>query len=155
MTAFVLVFAPLFTALFGLLFSAIVALRPPGLPLSVRIPQAHASDSVVLSAIRRFRWGLVLAWLVTAAVTVVLTLLQHAPLAAVLPVLLYAVLSILALVLSRRTIIRAKREGNWFEGVPVRVSAQLTPPAYHHPPVIWPALAVIVRPSRCGACSAP
>lgn len=144
MTAFVLVFAPVFTALFGFLFSEIVALRPPGLPLSVRVPQSHANDPVVLTAIRRFRWSLVLAWVVTAAVTLVLALGGLAPLAAALPVLLYAALSIVALVLSRRMIIRAKRAGDWFEGVPVRVSAQLTPPAYRHPPIIWPALAVIV-----------
>jgi len=144
MTAFVLVFAPVFTALFGILFALIVALRPPGLPLSVRVPQAHSDDPVVLTAIRRFRWGLVLAWVVTAAVTVALVLSAQAPLAAVIPVLLYAVLSILALVLSRRMILRAKREGGWFEGIPVRVSAQITEPAYHHPPIVWPALAAIV-----------
>lgn len=144
MTAFVLIFAPVFTALFGILFALIVALRPPGLPLSVRVPQAHANDPVVLAAIRRFRWGLVLAWVLTAALTVTLALSAQAALAAFIPVLLYTILSILALVLSRRTIIRAKREGDWFEGVPVRVSAQITEPAYHHPPVIWPALAAIV-----------
>lgn len=144
MTAFVLVFALVFTALFGLLFSAIVALRPPGLPLSVRVPQARIDDPVVLAAIRRFRWGLVLVWVVTAALTLVLAVVDQAPLAAALPVLLYAALSILALVLSRRLIIRAKRDGDWFEGIPVRVSAQITPTAYHHPPIVWPALAVIV-----------
>jgi uncharacterized membrane protein len=144
MTAFVLIFAPVFTALFGLLFSAVVALRPPGLPLSVRVPQAHINDPVVLSAIRRFRWGLVLVWVVTAALSVVLAFINLAPAAVVLPVLLYTALSIVDLVLSRRMIMRAKHEGNWFEGVPVRVSAQLTLPAYRHPPIIWPALAVIV-----------
>ena len=144
MTAFVLIFAPVFTALFGLLFSAVIAFRPPSLPLSVRVPQSHISDPVVLSAIRRFRWGLVLAWVITAVLTVVLAVTDFSPLAVLLPVLLYTGLSILDLVLSRRVIIRAKREGDWFEGVPVRVSAQLTPPAYRHPPIIWPALAAIV-----------
>ncbi|HEY4152313.1 MAG TPA: DUF5808 domain-containing protein [Pseudolysinimonas sp.] len=144
MTAFVLVFAPVFTAFFGVLFAAIVGLRPPELPLSVRVPQAHANDPVVRTAIRRFRWSLVATWLVTVAVTVVLVVLDLAPLAASIPVLLYAALSIVALVISRRLIIRAKREGNWFEGLPGRVSAQLTPPAYHHPPIIWPALSAIV-----------
>ena len=144
MTAFVLVFSPVFTALFGVLLAAIVALRPPGLPLSVRVPQAHADDPVIRSAILRFRWGLVIAWALTAVLTAVLAVAGLAPLATVLPVLLYAALSMVVLVLSRRTIIRAKREGDWFEGVPVRVSAQITAPAYHHPPVIWPALAAIV-----------
>lgn len=144
MTAFVLAFAPVFTALFGLLFSAVIAFRPPGLPLSVRVPQSRIGDPVVLGAIRRFRWGLVLAWVITAALTAVLAFTDRAPLAVVLPVLLYTALSILDLVLSRRVITRAKRDGNWFEGVPVRVSAQLTPPTYRHPPIIWPALAVIV-----------
>ncbi len=144
MTAFVLVFAPVFTALFGFLFAAVVALRPPALPLSVRVPQAHADDAVVLTAIRRFRWGLVLDWVVAVALTVALAAVGQTPLATALPVLLYAILAVVILVLSRRTIVRAKREGNWFEGVPVRISAQLTPPPSDHPPIVWPALAVIV-----------
>ena len=144
MTAFVLVFSPVFTALFGVLFAAIVALRPPGLPLSVRVPQAHADDPVVLSAIRRFRWSLVVVWMLTAALTVVLALTGQTPLATILPLLLYTLLSVLALVLSRRMILRAKRDGEWFEGIPVRVTAQITPTAYHHPPIVWPALAAIV-----------
>ncbi|HEY4224424.1 MAG TPA: DUF1648 domain-containing protein [Pseudolysinimonas sp.] len=144
MTAFVLVFAPVFTALFGVLFAAIVALRPPGLPLSVRVPQAHADDPVVHSAVRRFRWSLVILWVITAALTVVLALTGQTPLATILPVLLYALLSLLALVLSRRAILRAKRDGDWFEGIPVRVTAQITSPAYDHPPLVWPALAAIV-----------
>jgi uncharacterized membrane protein len=144
LTIFVLAFAPVFTALFGVLFAAIIALRPPGLPLSVRVPQAHADDAVVRTAIRRFRWGLVLDWVVTAGITVALAALGETPLATVLPVLAYTILAVLILVLSRRTIIRAKRDGGWFEGVPVRMSAQLTPPPYHHPPVVWPALAAIV-----------
>lgn len=144
MTAFVLVFAPVFTALFGILFAAVVALRPPGLPLSVRVPQDHADDVVVRTAIRRFRWGLVLDWVVTAALTAALAAAGKTPLATALPVLLYAILSILVLVLSRRMIIRAKRDGDWFEGVPVRVSAQLTPPPSQHPSIVWPALAAIV-----------
>jgi uncharacterized membrane protein len=144
MTAFALAFAPVFTALFGILFAAIVALRPPGLPLSVRVPHAHADDEVVLSAIRRFRWSLVILWLVTAALSVVLVLTGQPPLAIALPVLFYALLSVVALIISRQTIVRAKRDGNWFEGIPVRVSAQITSPAPQHPPIVWPALAAIV-----------
>jgi uncharacterized membrane protein len=144
MTAFVLIFAPIFTALFGLLFAAVVALRPPGLPLSVRVPQSHANDPVIRAAISGFRWGLVLAWILTATVTVVLAGVGQTALATVVPVLLYAGLSILVLVLARRVILRAKRAGDWFEGIPVRISAQITPPSYHHPPIIWPALAAIV-----------
>lgn len=144
MTGFVLIFAPVFTALFGVLFAAIVALRPPGLPLSVRVPQAHANDAVVVTAIRRFRWGLVLAWVLTTGVAVVLALAGFEPLATILPVLAYALISIVVLVLSRRSILHAKREGGWFEGVPVRMTAQITSPAYHHPPIVWPALAVVV-----------
>jgi len=144
MTAFVLIFSPVFTALFGVLFAAVVALRPPGLPLSVRVPQSHANDPIVLTAVRRFRWGLALVWVVTAALTIGLAALGQSALAIALPVLLYALLSLVVLVLSRRTIIRAKREGDWFAGVPVRMSAQLTPPAPHHAPIVWPALAIIV-----------
>jgi len=144
MTAFVLVFAPVFTALFGILFAAVVALRPPGLALSVRVPQAHAGDAVIRTAILRFRWGLVIAWVITAIVTAVLALTGQTPLATILPVLLYAVLTVVILVINRRTILRAKREGNWFDGVPVRVSAQLTSPAPQHPSIVWPALAAVV-----------
>lgn len=144
MTVFVWVFAPVFTALFGVLFAAVVALRPPGLPLSVRVPQSHADDPVVHLAIRRFRWGLVATWAVTAAVTAALALAGEEPLATFIPVLLYALLSIAVLMLCRRIIVRAKREGAWFEGVPVRVTAQLTPPPAYHAPILWPALAAIV-----------
>lgn len=144
MTAFVLVFALVFTAFFGALFAVVVGLRPPELPLSVRVPQAHANDPVVRTAIRRFRGSLVLIWVVTAVVTVTLALVDQAPLASALPILLYAGLSILALVLCRRLITRAKREGNWFEGIPGKVSAQITSPLPRHPPIIWPALAAIV-----------
>ncbi len=144
MTTFVLVFGPVFTALFGVLFAAIIAFRPPGLPLSVRVPQSHVNDAVVQSAIRRFHWGLVLAWVLTAALTVSLAVADLTPLATLLPVLLYTTLSILVLVLSRRVILRAKHEGGWFEGLPVRVSAQISVPEYRHPPIVWPALAVIV-----------
>jgi uncharacterized membrane protein len=144
MTAFVLVFAPVFTALLGLLFAAIVALQPPGLPLSVRVPQAHADDAVVRSAVRRFRWSLVLAWVVTAIVTAALAAVGLTVLATLVPVLLYTALALLAIILNRRSIVRAKRDGDWFEGLPVRATAQLTPPPYHHPPIVWPALAAIV-----------
>jgi len=110
----------------------------------VRVPQAHANDQVVRSAIRRFRGSLVVIWLITAAVTGVLVGVDRPALATVIPVLLYAGLAILALVLSRRVILRAKRQGNWFEGVPGRVSAQLTPPSHRHPPFIWAVLAAIM-----------
>lgn len=144
MTAFVLLFAPAFTALFGVLFAAILALQPPGLPLSVRVPQAHANDAVIHRAVRRFGWGLAVAWVLTAGVTVVLATDSVTPLATVVPVLLYAVGSVLVLVLSRRMILRAKREGEWFTGLSVRVSAQISQPAHHHPPILWPALALAV-----------
>lgn len=144
MIPFVLVFAPVFTALFGLLFSAIITLQPPGLPLSVRVPQAHAKDAAVTAAIRGFRWALLAAWVLTAVVTVLLAAVEQTPLAVVIPVLLYAALAVVALVLSRRVIVRAKRAGHWFEGIPVRMSAQITQSEYHHPPIVWPALAAIV-----------
>lgn len=144
MTAFVLVFALVFTALQGALLAAIPTIMPPGLPLGVRVPQAHASDSVIAMAVRRFRWQLVIAWLVTAAVTLGFSLSGLAAFAIIVPVLLNICLGLLALVLSRRLITSAKRDANWFAGVPVRVSAEITPVAYHHPPLIWSALAAIV-----------
>jgi uncharacterized membrane protein len=144
MTAFVLVFALVFTALQGALLAAIPTIMPPGLPLGVRVPQAHTSDPVIATAVRRFRWGLVIAWLVTAAVTLGFSLSGLAAFAVIVPVLLNICLGLLALVLSRRLITSAKREADWFAGVPVRVTAEITPVAYHHPPLIWSALAAVV-----------
>lgn len=143
MTAFTIAFPLVITALFGLLFSVIPSWMPPGLPLGARVPQAHATDPVIGAALRRFRWSLLVAWLITAAGTVAL-LFVDVVLTAVVPILAYAVLAVAALILSRRIILRAKKEGKWFEGVPVRVSAQITPVAYEHPPIVLPVLAAVV-----------
>ncbi|MEO6115099.1 MAG: DUF5808 domain-containing protein [Pseudolysinimonas sp.] len=144
MTAFLLIFSLVLTALLGCLLAFLPTLMPPGLPLGVRVPQAHAKDEVVRLAIRRFRVSLVAAWLVTAIVTVVVTSFGATPLAASLPILLFVALGLGAMVLSRRIIVRAKREGDWFAGIPVRVSAEITPVAYHHPPLVLPLLAAVV-----------
>ncbi len=143
MTAFTLVFPLAFTALQGVLLAAMTSIMPPELPLGVRVPTAHAGDPVIRAAVRRFRVSQVVIWVVTAVVTIALT--RSLPvLAVLLPVLLFIALSLVSFVVTRRAIIRAKRDGGWFAGVPVRVTGEVTSPVHHRPPLVWPILAVVV-----------
>jgi uncharacterized membrane protein len=143
MTVFTLVFPVIVTALQGVLLAAMTTIMPPELPLGVRVPTAHAADPAIRSAVRRFRLSQIVVWVITALLAIALT--GSLPvLAVILPVLLFIPLALVSFVIARRSIIRAKREGDWFTGLPVRVSAEVTAPVHHRPPIIWPILAVVV-----------
>ncbi|MDP9027317.1 MAG: DUF5808 domain-containing protein [Actinomycetota bacterium] len=143
MNVFVIVYPLLFTALLGILMASMTSMMPPEIPLGVRVPTAHAGDPVIRSTIRRFRLAQALAWVITAVVT--LALAAALPLLAVLiPVLLFVALASTAFVITRRSIVRAKREGAWFDGVELRVRAEVTSPAHHRAPVVWPILSALV-----------
>jgi uncharacterized membrane protein len=143
MSTFVLVFSPVFTVLLLAITLAMPAIMPPGLPLGVSVPRAHQDDASIPRAFRRWRVGQVAAAIVAIAAAVVLAFTVPA-VGAVAPVLIFVVLSVVVYVLSRRSIVAAKRAGDWYADVPVQVSAEVTPPAHHRPPWIWPALAAIV-----------
>ena len=140
MTAFVITFSLVITALLAGLAAAMPALTPPGVSLGVRVPAAHRGDVVVRSSIRRFRLAQLGVWAVVALATLVLGFTLPI-VAAALPVLLFVVLSGVSYVIARAPIARAKRDGDWFAGVPVRLVAEITVSRPQRPPVVWPALA--------------
>ncbi len=140
MTAFVITFSLVITALLAGLAAAMPALMPPGVSLGVRVPAAHRDDVVVRSSIRRFRLAQLGVWAVVALATLVLGFTLPIVAAAV-PVLLFVVLSGVSYVIARAPIARAKRDGDWFAGVPVRLVAEITVSRPQRPPVVWPALA--------------
>jgi uncharacterized membrane protein len=143
MTAFVIIFSLVITALLAGLVAAMPALTPPGISLGVRVPAAHQDDAVVRSSIRRFRLAQLGVWAVVALATLVLAFTLPI-VAAALPVLLFVVLSGVSYVIARAPIARAKRDGDWFAGVPVRLVAEITAPRPHRPPLVWPAAALAV-----------
>jgi len=97
----------------------------PTLPLGVSIPQQRVGDPVIGTAVRRYRLGVLLAWALSALVTLLLAAV--APVAAVIvPVFLQLALILAAYIVCRRIIQRAKTEGHWYQDVPVRLSGTLT-----------------------------
>jgi uncharacterized membrane protein len=133
-------FAPAFSAglvvLLALLLIAMPAITPATVPLGVAVPPARTDDPVVRRAIARYRIGEVV--LAIVALLVDAALLFATPVAGILaPVVLFLVLSVAWLVLSRRRIMAAKRDQDWYAGVPVQQSAEVTAPTRRHPPIVW------------------
>ena len=115
------------------------------LPLGVLVPRSRVTDPVVVAALRRFRIGVVVSYVVALAVAAMVAPLgpAAAPLAATFILL---VGSVVAYLLCRRRIQAAKREGGWLEEVPVRISGSLTPDSADRarPAYGWFAAAVVV-----------
>ena len=128
MTWFTLFFPTLATVLLAALLYAMPAVTPPTLPLGVSVPQSHTQEPAIRDAVRRFRAAVIVVLLVCVALSVTLTfVVEPASVIRVLaPVLLFIVLGIGSYVVARSGIARAKREGNWYEGVPVRLVADVT-----------------------------
>ena len=120
------------------------ALVRPTLPLGVSVPQARVDEPIVRTSIRRYRMAVVGAWVVGVALTLIMV--AGFPIAAsIVPFLVALVLGVIAYVVARGAIIRAKRDGRWYENVPVRLSAQITTkPVQSHPPFGWIIAAVAV-----------
>ncbi|MFC7753611.1 hypothetical protein [Tsukamurella soli] len=122
-----------------LLLGGILALTPQlsraTVPLGVSVPRAHAADPAVRAGVHRFRLGVAAA--TVAASVVAASAGALAPdrdaaavggmLAAAAPLLLL-VGALLALQAGRAVIARAKRDGGWYDGVPVRVGAEVIRP---------------------------
>lgn len=139
-------FAPAFSAglvaLLALLLIAMPAITPATVPLGVAVPPSRTGDPLVRRVITRYRIGEVV--LAIVALLVDAALLFAPPVAGIfVPVFLFLALSVAWLVLSRRTIIAAKRDQDWYEGVPVQQSAEVTAPTHHHPPLVWAIVAVL------------
>ncbi len=149
MTVFALVFSLVLVVLLVGLMLAMPAIVPRGIPLGVAVPQAHLDDPAVAAALRRFRIGQVAAGLVAVIATIVLALV--APVAgAVAPVFVFLVPSAVVYVVTRQGIVAAKRAGGWYDDVPVRLSAEVTAPLHHRPPLLWSLIAIVLLVAAAG-----
>jgi uncharacterized membrane protein len=144
MSQFVLWVSIAIVTLVAALLFVMPALVRRTLPLGVSVPQSRIGEPVVRASIRRYRMALVGAWIVGIALAVVLFL--PLPVAAsIVPILAVLVLGVLAYVFSRTAIVRAKDAGNWYQNVPVRLTADISADAARaHPPVAWIIGAVVV-----------
>ena len=144
MSLFVLFFSIVVITLVMALMFVMPALVRAELPLGVSVPQGRVGEPAVYTSIRRYRIGVVGSW----ALGVVLTLVLFAsfPVAAsIVPVLIAITVGMLAYVLSRRMIIRAKQDGRWYENVSVRLRAEITAEsAPARPPFGWVMGAVVI-----------
>ncbi|MGN6326630.1 DUF5808 domain-containing protein [Pseudolysinimonas sp.] len=143
MTAFVLVFSLVYVALIAGLLIAMPSIAPRGLPLGVAVPEAHLDDPAVATALRRYRRGEVIVTGIAVVVSIFLAF--TVPIAgAIAPMLVLIVLSLVVYVVTRRGIRQAKAAGDWYADVPVRLTAEVTAPAHHRPPIVWPVLAAVL-----------
>ena len=115
----------LIVILIGAMFYAMPWLTRPTIPLGVSIPSTRISDPVVTGAVKRYRIGMIAVTLGAVVVGVVGAAL--APLvAALLPIVVMLVGTLVVYLTSRRLIQQAKRDGDWYHDVPVRLAATLT-----------------------------
>lgn len=134
--AFTIPLALVFTVV-AVLLGALPAVTRPTVPLGVSVPASRLGEPVIRRAIGRFRLLIAIAWLVCLALLVVLGL-TAAPSAVLLCVVLFVIAQLASYVVARRMILRAKREGGWYEGVPVRMAGSVTGPSEPAPvPVGW------------------
>lgn len=156
MTWFVLLLPLLVVAFIAAMMLLVPAVVAPTVPLGVSVPRAHITEPSIAAAVRHYRWGVVAAFIVSVAVT--LALAAAAPIATVIvPVLLMIVISTVAYVLSRQRIQRAKRDGGWYDDVPVRVTARISASGRALVPLPWGwylgALLVLAAAVAIGASS--
>lgn len=115
------------------------------LPLGVLVPRSRAADPVVVTAVRRFRIVVVMAYVVALAVAALVAPLGPAapPLAATFVLLVGSVAGYL---ICRTSIQAAKSAGGWLDDVPVRISGSLTQDsaARPRPAYGWFAAAFVV-----------
>jgi uncharacterized membrane protein len=144
MSQFVLWLSIVIVTLVAALMFVMPALVRPTLPLGVSVPQSRIAEPVVRASVRRYRMALIGAWIVGIALTAVL--FSPLPVAAsIVPILVVLALGVLAYLFSRAAIVRAKNNENWYQGVPVRLTADITADsARAHPPVAWIIAAVVI-----------
>jgi uncharacterized membrane protein len=95
------------------------------LPLGVSVPASRTNEPVIRRAIRRYRTLVVIAWLVCLILLGVFSF-TAAPALQVACILLFVLGQVVAYIVSRQLIVRAKHDGGWYEGVPVRIVADVT-----------------------------
>ena len=115
----------LVVVLVGAMFYAMPWLTRPTIPLGVSIPSTRVDEPVVRRAVKRYCVGIV----IVTIVSVLLALVGEAlpPLAgALLPIVVVLVGTLIVYLSSRRLIQQAKRDGDWYRDVPVRLTASIT-----------------------------
>jgi uncharacterized membrane protein len=139
---FAFVFSTGTVVLLAVLMIAMPAIVPRTVPLGVTIPPARTADPAVRSTILRYRLGQVVAGVIAIAVGAVLAF--TAPVAGViLPTFVFLALSVAVYLVARRRIVAAKHEGDWYRGVAVQRSAEVTAPVHHHLSIVWPIVAIV------------
>jgi uncharacterized membrane protein len=127
MTWFVIIFSTLTIALLAVLMYVMPSIMHSTLPLGVSVPQERTGDPAIESSVRRYRVAIIASLVVSLAITVMLgTMVPAAGVTA--PVLVFIALSIGSYVAARSSITRAKRDGGWYDDVPVRLAADVTAP---------------------------
>ncbi|WP_422934213.1 DUF1648 domain-containing protein [Sinomonas sp. P47F7] len=143
------------TVLGGLLF-AMPSYVARDLPLGVSVPLARAGSGAVVSANRRYRTLVLLAWMFSAAGAVVLGAVDPA-LAVPVPLGAMLVLGYAGYAVARRQIQRAKKAEGWFDGLPVRLRGEVLAPAPPRVPLGWfvAGAAVLAAAALWGAAVYP
>ncbi|MDY5784773.1 DUF1648 domain-containing protein [Corynebacterium sp.] len=119
--------------------AAIPEMSRPTVPLGVSVPSDRVSDPAVRGAIRRYRvWILVGGIVAAAAMVAGLSM----PELSVVVLLGYVGWTVVAFAACRRPIMAAKARQGWYDAVPVRVSASVTPERPVKP--LWPLLVLAV-----------
>ncbi|KHK96008.1 hypothetical protein LK09_16735 [Microbacterium mangrovi] len=147
MRADVIAIAVVFTFI-AILVGALPAVTRPTLPLGVSVPAERLDEPVIRRAIRRYRVMIAIAWLLCMVLLAVLAV-TASPAWVLLAVFLFIVAQLAAYVIARRMIIRAKRDGDWYAGVPVRIAGSVSVPAEPAPvPVGWAVASAVLL--ACG-----
>lgn len=145
MNAIPFVLSALMVALVAVVLLITPAVVQPTLPLGVSVPADRAHEPVVRVAVRRFRLGVVAALVLSLLVAVLLAAI--APVAGtIVPVIVMLLLGYTAYATSRARIRRAKRDEGWYDNVPVRISADVTPAGASRPPIApaWYLVSLVI-----------
>lgn len=119
--------------------AAIPEMSRPTVPLGVSVPSDRVSDPAVRGAIRRYRLWMLVGGIVAAAAMVAAF---SVPEVSVVVLLGYVGWTVVAFAVCRRPIVAAKASQGWYDAVPVRVSASVTPERPVRP--LWPLLVLAV-----------
>ena len=115
----------LIVLLVGAMFYAMPLLTRPTIPLGVSIPSTRVNEPVVTTAVKRYRIGIIAVTLGAGLLAIIAAALPPLP-ATLLPVVVVLVGTLVVYLASRRIIQQAKRDGDWYRDVPVRLTATIS-----------------------------
>ncbi|UOQ88529.1 DUF5808 domain-containing protein [Agromyces endophyticus] len=141
MTLFSILLGAVLVSLIAVSMLVMPALVRPTLPLGVSVPRSRVDEPVVRAAVRRYRVIVVVGWV--AAIVVLVAVAPVEPSIALLAsVLLFLVVSVVAYLVPRTAIQRAKRDQGWYDDVAVRIVADSAPAEVPRPPTGWFAVSL-------------